>query len=303
MRRVAVLALVTFGCLISVRSGAQKATPTASVNPFRTGRTLVIPHAGGDGLFPENTIFAFERSMALGGDVVDIDIQLSNDAVPMAFHDPTLNRTTNGNGRVDALKASELVKLDAGWTFTANGTYPFRGQGIRIPTMVDVLKRFPTTLTTLDLKDQRVAVVKPICAALRTLRRTHDVYVGIDTDEQVKEFRRRCPEVKTSGTSDERRAMRAARERGDTTFQTKQLVSQPRFISDDGSKRVTAESLAYSHSFNIAVLTYVVDNPKDLAHLIDLGVDGVYTRRPDIMVKVRREREKARESVTGSAST
>jgi glycerophosphoryl diester phosphodiesterase len=278
-----VLGLPAFLPIIAV-SQESGVAPTQG-NPFRTGRTLVIPHAGGDGLFPENTIVAFERSLALGGDVVDIDIQLSKDGIPMAFHDPTLDRTTNATGRVDAKTAAQLGRLDAGWKFNKDGKFPFRGKGNTIPKLADVLRRFPDRLTTLDLKDQRVDVVGPICTILRTLRRTQDVYVGIDTDEQVQEFRKKCPEVRTSGTSDERREMRAARERGETNFVTRQLVSQPKFLADDGSKRVTAESLAFSHSLNIAVLTYVVDDPKLLRELIELGVDGVYTRRPDVMVK------------------
>jgi glycerophosphoryl diester phosphodiesterase len=266
----------------------------ASTNPFRSGRTLVIPHAGGDGLFPENTIIAYEKSIALGGDVVDIDVQLSKDMVPMAIHDATLNRTTNGTGRVDAHTAAELAFLDAGWTFTVDGTFPFRGQKVGVPTLEEVLRRFPGTLTTLDLKDQRVAVVGPVCKILTSLGRANTVYVGIDTDEQVEAFRKKCPEIKTSGTSTERRLMRAAREANDPNFRTQQLVSQPEYLGDNGEKRVTKVSLSFSHSYDIAVLTYVVDDPAAMAELIDLGVDGIYTRRPDLMVKVREQREQFR---------
>jgi len=158
------------------------------------------------------------------------------------------------------------------------------GQRHTIPTIDAVLERFPDTLTTLDLKDLRAAAVAPLCTLLRTLKRTRDVYIGVDTAEQVMLFRQLCPEVRTSGTDAERTAMRAARAVNDASFVTDQLVSQPSFVAADGTKRITREFVAYSHSKNIAVLPWVVDDPADMTDLINIGIDGIYTRRPDVMV-------------------
>jgi glycerophosphoryl diester phosphodiesterase len=282
-------------CIVAVSLGSMtgsSAAPgsTARKNPFRIGRPLVIPHAGGDGFYPENTMIAWESSMAAGGDVVDIDVSMSADGVLIAFHDGSLERTTNGIGSVSTKPYVDLAKLDAGWQFKRNGKFPFRGRNVRIPTLETVLNRFPTSLVTLDVKDQRTEVALPICKLLLRLHRESNVYVGSDTNEQVMAFRQNCPAVRTSGTTDERRAMRAARDSGDTTFVTKQLVSQPGYLADDGTKRITAKFLAFSHSKDIAVLTWVVDDPKDMAELIDIGIDGLYTRRPDLMVKILREK-------------
>ena len=262
------------------------------VNPFRIGRTLVIPHGGGDGLFPENTLYAYEKSQALGGDVIDIDVFMAANEVLIAMHDDTLDRTTNGTGRVGLTTYDAISKLDAGWNFKLDGKFPFRNKGIGVPTIEAVLKRFPKTPVTLDLKDQRVANVVPVCTLLRKLKRTADVYVGVDTAEQVMAFRAACPEVATSGTDAERHAMRAARDANDATFVTKQLVGQPRFRSDEGTKRITFEYLSFSHAKGIAVLTWVVDDPQDMAELVNLGVDGIYTRRPDVLVRVLRDLKK-----------
>ena len=273
------------GCAASPVAPA-KLGAAATGNPFRIGRPLVIPHAGGDGLFPEDTLYAYEHSMEMGGDVIDADVSLTADGVPIAFHDSTLERTTNGTGLVEDKSYAELEALDAAWNFEPNEQYPLRGQGIAIPTIEAILRRFPHTLATLDLKDLRTEAVAPLCALLRSLGRTSDVYVGVDTNEQVMLFRELCPEVHTSGTDAERRAMRAARDAGDTTFVTKQLVGQPAFLADDGTKRISSDFLAYSHSKGIAVLTWVVDDPKDMTDLIKMGIDGIYTRRPDVMVKI-----------------
>jgi glycerophosphoryl diester phosphodiesterase len=263
---------------------SQAASQTAKtqgtrVNPFRVGRTLVIPHGGGDGLFPENTLYAYEKSQALGGDVIDIDVFMAANNVLIAMHDDTLERTTNGRGSVAETTYNAISKLDAGWNFKSNGKFAFRNKGIKVPTIEAVLKRFPKTPTTLDLKDQRVAVVVPLCILLRKLKRASNVYIGVDTAEQVMAFRAACPEVSTSATDAERRVMRAARDANELS-------------ADDGTKRITAEYLAFSHAKGIAVLTWVVDDPKDMVELVNLGIDGIYTRRPDVLVRVLKDLKK-----------
>ncbi|HSB85840.1 MAG TPA: glycerophosphodiester phosphodiesterase family protein [Ilumatobacteraceae bacterium] len=273
------------GCTTSPPTATKADTPPTG-NPFRIGRPLVIPHGGGDGLFPENTLYAYEHSIPLGGDVIDADVRLTADGIPIAFHDATLQRTTNGTGNVEDKSYAELADLDAGWNFMKDGAHPFRDMGIRIPTIRSILEVFPDTLVTLDLKDLRTVAVAPLCDLLRTLKRTNDVYIGVDTTEQVTLFRQLCPEVRTSGTDADRRAMRAARAAHDASFVTNQLVSQPEFVASDGTRRITPDYLAYSHSKNIAVLTWVVDDATDMLDLIDMGIDGIYTRRPDVMVKL-----------------
>ncbi len=264
-------------------------TATASDNPFRVGRPLVIPHAGGDGLYPENTLYAYEHSMAMGGDVIDADVLITADGVPIAFHDASLDRTTNGTGNVHDKTYAELAALDAGWAFERDGDHLFRGLGITIPTIESILMQYPNTLVTLDLKDQRTTAVEPVCSLIVRLDRTDDVYVGVDIDEQVELFRTLCPTLRTSGTSAERAATRAARESNDPNFVTNQLVSQPAFIADDGTRRITTVFLDFAHRHDVAVLTWVVDDPDDLRDLIEMGVDGIYTRRPDLMIDLLRD--------------
>ncbi len=302
VRRVAVAAVVVAFATVALRIGwdstarprgvvaarAAESPTDHEINPFRVGHTLIIPHSGGDALFPENTLYAYQHSMAMGGEVIDVDVSQSSDDVPMAIHDATVDRTTDGTGRVQEMTAAKLERLDAGYHFERDGTFPFRGQGITVPTLESILTDFPTTPATLDLKDQRAAVAAPICDLLRRLGRTGDVYVGSDADEQVLAFRATCPELRTSGTDAERKAMRAAREAGDTSFVTHQLVSQPGLVGDDGKPRVTAQTLAFAHGKGIAVLPWVVDDPEVQADLITMGVDGIYTRRPDVMLEVRR---------------
>lgn len=255
-------------------------------NPFRTGRTLVIPHGGGDGRYPEDTMYAYEHSMREGGEVLDLDVQQTSDGVLVALHDATVDRTTNGTGQVSSMTFAELRKLDAGWRFSTGKTHPFRGRGLRVPSVREVLKRFPDQLATLDLKDPSVKVVQAICALATELKRTETMYVGVDFAEQVAEFRRRCPLLRTSGTDAERQLARTARDQGDLTFRSKQTVGQPSYLADDGTVRVTKETIDSAHARNVAILTYVVDDPKAMQDLVTAGVDGIYTRRPEMLARI-----------------
>ena len=237
-------------------------------------------------MFPEDTLYAYEHSMAMGGDVVDIDVLLSADDIPIAFHDGTLQRTTNGVGNVEDKTYAQLATLDAGYNFVQNGQHPYRGKGLTIPTVQAILETFPHSLVTLDLKDLRVAAVQPLCSLLETLHRTRDVFIGVDSAAQVLDFRKQCPEVHTSGTDADRQAMRAARATNDPNYVSPQIVSQPEYLPTNSTRRITAESLAYSHRKGVAVLTWVVDDPATMKALIGMGIDGIYTRRPDVMLAV-----------------
>ena len=122
---IGVISAVVFSAVVVMRSRTDNdsAQPPASQeraenqvpngsNPFRTGRTLVIPHGGGDGLFPEDTLLAFERTIAMGADVIDVDLRLTKDDVVVAFHDATVDRMTGTSGSIRAMTFDQLSGLD-----------------------------------------------------------------------------------------------------------------------------------------------------------------------------------------------
>ncbi|MEP7114861.1 MAG: glycerophosphodiester phosphodiesterase [Ilumatobacteraceae bacterium] len=274
------------------RDRAASQAPNDGSNPFRTGRTLVIPHGGGDGLFPEDTLVAFERTIALGADVVDVDLRLSKDDVVIGFHDATVDRITGTTGSIRAMTFEQLSELDAGWSFTAAGSdptaddsHPYRGKNVTIPSFESILDKFPTTLLSVDLKDESLDIVQPVCDLLRDHRRLNDVFVGSNSDEQILEFRRQCPDVRTSAIMGDVYAARDARASNDPNFVPAVTVDQPPF-RNDGRQLVDAASLTWAHQHGIAILTWVVNDVDDMKLLVDLGVDGIYTSYPDRLLKI-----------------
>jgi glycerophosphoryl diester phosphodiesterase len=100
----------------------------------------VIAHRGASGSYPENTLLALDQALRDGADALEFDVRVSADGVPVVIHDPTVDRTTDGVGRVRALTVAELERLDA-------------GRGERVPRLDAVLERFVEAVMLIDIKD------------------------------------------------------------------------------------------------------------------------------------------------------
>ncbi len=118
----------------------------------------IIGHRGASGLAPENTLQAFELALRDGADALELDVRLSRDGAPVVMHDATLDRTTSLAGAVRAQTLVDLRAADAGYRFTTDGgrTFPYRGTGVRIPTLGEVLWSFPRTPILLEIKEPEV---------------------------------------------------------------------------------------------------------------------------------------------------
>ena len=230
-------------------------------------------------------MLAYERSVALGSEVIDVDLELSADGVLVAHHDTTVDAQTNGHGAVAEMTLAELRALDAGWGFKLNGSYPYRGKGVTIPTLGELLDRFPNFLFSLDLKDLGSDIIAPVCAAIRHAGHLDRTFVGSDSDDQIFEFRRRCPDVRTSATLADALALWSAAAKGDEAFVPQVHIDQPPYRV--GSRTlVDGTRLAFAHRHDVAILTWVVDDPATMKSLVQLGVDGIYTRRPDLLAPI-----------------
>src|SRR6266581_2955856 len=119
---------------------------------FQSSRPLVFAHRGGGALAPENTIAAFENGLALGADGLELDVHLSRDGVVVVHHDRTLDRTTNLQGPVAQYGAVDLSRADAGCRFRTGDAFPFRGGGFGVPTLVEILARYPDVPIIVELK-------------------------------------------------------------------------------------------------------------------------------------------------------
>ena len=273
--------------------------PRAVVAPRH--RPLVMAHRGGAGLWPENTMHAFAQAIALGVDVLEMDLHGTADGALVIIHDGTVDRTTNSTGAVGALMLAELKKLDAGYRWTNDGgrTFPFRGRSITIPTLREVLDAFPGSRLNIDIKGApQPALVKNFCRSLRESRATASVNVASFNWQTLAEFRQECPEVSTSAGFDEVLALLSDAPAGGQQQQgtAADKAHRPRVVqvpeSAGGRELLTAKLIEAAHRRGLEVHVWTVNDEAAMRRMIKLGVDGIITDRPDKLIELLKQEAK-----------
>jgi glycerophosphoryl diester phosphodiesterase len=162
-------------------------------HPFFEGleQPIVFAHQGGDFLWPSNTIYAFDRARDLGANVLELDLHSSSDGRLVVIHDDTVDRTTDGSGRVNSMTVAELQGLDAGFEWSPERlgeAFPYRGMGLEIPTLDEVLTAFPDNRLNLEIKQDDPSIAGLLCQRIREYGREQSVLVGSFHDEALREF-------------------------------------------------------------------------------------------------------------------
>jgi glycerophosphoryl diester phosphodiesterase len=247
---------------------------------------VVIAHRGGARLRPENTLAAFDYAVALGADALECDVHVSRDGEVVVIHDDTVDRTTNARGPVAAYTARELQQMDAAWSFAdPGGQALFRGQGIGVPRLADVLGRFPATPCVIEIKGDAPAIVPHVVDVIRRHRRERDVVLGGFSHGVLAAVRSQAGDLVTSASIDEvRSAVRRAwcglspRATGCRLFQMPVRYHGRRILRRQLTRAIRRASLP--------VHAWVVDDPAEMRQLLDWGVTGLITDRPDLAREV-----------------
>ncbi len=261
------------------------------MKPFLSRRApYLIAHRGGSSLAPENTLAAFDAAARLGADAVELDVRLTADGEVVVFHDERTDRIAGVPGAIGALSLAQVRDLDAGWHFTpdAGRTYPFRGRGVAVPTLAEVLERHPGLLVNVEAKDPSPALAEALARGVRDADRLDSVCVGSFDDAQGERLRALLPEAchflpQGAATCH----VLAARSGADGAGCPEGWdVADLPLRTDDGFTVVDAVTLAYFHARGIPVHVWTVDDPREMEELLALGVDGVMTDRPDVLRRV-----------------
>lgn len=123
------------------------------------GRVTVTGHRGAAGAAPENTLPGLEHALEAGADAVEVDLRATAGGRLVLLHDATVDRTTDGAGPVEAMTLEETRRLDAGHAFTPDrgGSFPFRGEGVAIPTLDEAMEAAGDLPVVLEAKSARAA--------------------------------------------------------------------------------------------------------------------------------------------------
>lgn len=256
-------------------------------------RPLVMAHQGGDGLRPSNTMAAFENAVELGVDVLEMDVHLSADGELVLIHDATVDRTTDGAGAVASMSLAELKSLDAGFNWpTLEGhelakTTPYRGQGMEIPTLDEVLAAFPQMLFNIEIKPKGIETALALCDKLRAFDAADRTLVASFNDDAMDAFRQACPEVLTSSPRSEITIVYAF-----SRLQLEDLVSAPSSafqvpIEDGGFFLMTDDFVDATQDRGMLIHAWTINEPDDIALVLAVDVDGVITDYPDRVLAER----------------
>lgn len=249
--------------------------------PFLASRFIAFAHRGGSDYPPnlgkENTLFAFQQAVDLGYRYIETDVQATRDGHLVCLHDPTLDRVAGVTGPVAHYSLAEVKQMTVG--------------GEPIPLFDEVVEALPGIRFNVDLKT--ADAVAPLAAAIAAHRLVDRILVDSFSQTRLSRFR-----VLTRGRVPTVLGLPAA------AWLT-QVPGLPRLINSPGialqvpvSQQVgpvrlnvvTARSVARAHACGKAVHVWTIDDAAEMNRLIDLGVDGIFTDRPDILKDVLIER-------------
>lgn len=279
-------ALVVVAVILIILIGLHLLAQPAESCPFcahAPNRPLVMAHQGGDGLWPSDTMLAFQNSADLGVDVLEMDMHSTADGALVLMHDESLDRTTDGSGLIKEKTLAEIKALDAAydWSLDEGQTFPYRGQSVTVPTMEEVFTAFPGMLMNIEIKQAEPSIAGPFCQMIRDYGMTEKVMVASFSDQAIREFRAACPEVATSAATNEvvnfyvRHRLYAA----GTYSPGAQAMQVPEFRS--GLRVLTKRFIEDAHDRGMEVHVWTVNEVEDMQRFIEMGVDGIITDYPD----------------------
>ena len=178
-------------------SGPKCQTPQEML---RCDKVLNIAHGGGLLIRPDHTILAYDQALEDGADMLELDIHETRDNVIVVMHDETVDDTTNCTGLIKEMTFAELLECDAGYKWTQDGgeTYPYRDMGLVVPSLEEVLERYPDTPVNIEIKQSEPSLVDGLVDLVRQYE-FEDKMVGASfSDEVVAELRAAAPEIATS---------------------------------------------------------------------------------------------------------
>ena len=235
---------------------------------------IPFAHRGGAGVFPENTLPAFQNAVNSGYKYLETDVHSSKDGEVFAFHDDSLDRVTEHSGKISELTSKEISNIQI-------------DNFAKIPTLLELLETFPEAKLNIDPKAD--SVVQPLTDLLKHTNSVSRVCIGSFSDKRIKHIRKELGSGLCVSAGPKKVVKFLA---GKFTFskfksdyhclQVPQRSGPVRIITHDFVKR--------AHSRGLQVHVWTVDNPYEMNELLDLGVDGLMTDEPSILKNVLIER-------------
>ncbi|MDH7482882.1 MAG: glycerophosphodiester phosphodiesterase family protein [Armatimonadota bacterium] len=241
-------------------------------------KVLTIAHRGFSAIAPENTLAAFKRALELKPDLIECDVRRTKDGKIVIIHDATVDRTTNGTGRVADMTLEELRRLDAGSWF---GT---QYAGERLPTLEEFLDLpWGETQPIIEIKEQSleddvVALVQQRGMSARTAICSFHHKIGLrlkELDRLIRFSPLISSQTEISGDEAVRLADEAAAVNG--------------WVFGVNYTAITPDLVKATHAANMLMEAWTVDDEENIRRMVTMGVDVIASNRLDLLLQVLAE--------------
>lgn len=267
-------------------------------NVWLERRVLNYAHQGGAREQPSSTLAAMHAAVAAGAHALELDVHATVDGDLVVCHDATVDRTTDGSGRIAEMTLAEVQSLDNAYWWRPGevidheaGPWPLRGRApddpqYRIPSLHGVLDAFPDVFLNLDIKET-TGYEATLARVLREHGRSDDVIVASFHDLATDRFSAVAPEIGTSaGTMATAAFFFAVRDGSPPPAMSHVALQVPPSHGD--TVIVDERFVSAAHDAGLAVHVWTIDEPDEMRRLVALGVDGVMTDRPSVLAEVLR---------------
>ena len=261
-------------------------------------KPYIFAHQGGELLAPTNTMAAFAMADSIGGiDFLDIDVHMTRDGHLVGIHDDTVDRTTNGSGRVDSYTLAELQKLDAGYRFRdLQGEHSYRGKGVKIPALEEVFSAYAAKyylhfeVKDAYPKDRPSQIEAKLWELIQRYQMEKRVIVASFQQDIVRRFNQLAQGqvVIGAGRSEVTRFVLAQNTYLPFLYRRYSHVLEIP-LSSNGINLKKRALIERAHRLGMEVYYWTIDDVPTMKELIELGADGIFTNRPDLLKNVVEE--------------
>jgi glycerophosphoryl diester phosphodiesterase len=251
-------------------------------------------HRGSAGTHPENTLESFRAAAEAGVHYFELDVHMTRDGEIVVSHDDHLARTCGDDRVIREMTYVELHAADAGRMFTSDGVkFPFRGTGVTVPRLREVLAAFPQMRMIVEVKQIAPSVVATTLDVIDRAGMRRNVLVASEHQEPLDEVRRLAPDIPTNFSYLESGGFFQAMAARDVNYRPPGAALQiPR--SYESWQLVTPDSVEFAHRIGIEVHVWTVNEETEMSELLDMGVDGLISDYPRRLLDVIRKRAAVR---------
>ena len=280
------LGSVLFGLYFGRRAKLEGGTQALTGWPVRP---VNIAHRGGKCIAPENTIVGFREGLKAGADVLELEVHLTADRHLVVIHDDRVDRTTDGSGLIREMTLREVKRLDAGYKFPSQGgkTYPYRGQGVVVPTLEEVYQDFPDVPMNVEIKEAQPGIEQALWQVIEEADAAERTLVVSGKMSIIRRFREVSGGRVTTGASIREMAafelltrLRLSR----LLRPSYQALQVPEKYG--GIQIVTSGFVRTAHQLDLRIDVWTINTEPDMRRVLASGVDGIMTDRPDILAQL-----------------